>query len=517
MADEYGIMPLAADGDLDTSVGTLKINIDSSSIGSYRVYFDDVRQGTTYYNDETFKNVPINTYVEIEVRSFEDGYYHILTESEDEDNWISFVFEDDVTIKVEAIESDYTPSKTISETKTSIAFTVKSANDYDNCGIYLGTDIDLDDSDSYIYESTTVSRGQAKITFSNLKANTKYEYIICLYNGDSINDKEFSGTASTASITLPEVTANFGEGTTLTTATSAILYINISDDFCEEYRVLLDGDTVIDWDGIPTHGNTFEETLENLSINTEYQVVVQVRGPNIGVNVSSETLKFKTLNGYTTYINLVNMSSAKVTSDIDTKVLSSGQSILVIPNKMFTISDFSFNSNDCGSDAKGNSYSWPYSYPIVVTGEVSDIIESGSEEYKVTKNNESYTFTAYPKFWSWDDADTQPVAKQPTTSYSAKDWNKMISCLDTWLQFQGYKATAGTFLPQDSSYAFTKSVYNTARAGLVKVFTIPKATPIMDEVESGLARQTSVSASKLINFGNIMCYNNLLPKEEEKE
>ena len=72
-------------------------------------------------------------------------------------------------------------------------------------------------------------------------------------------------------------------------------------------------------------------------------------------------------------------------------------------------------------------------------------------------------------------------------------------------------------MPQDSSYAFTKNVYNTARAGLVKVFTIPKTTPIMDEVESGLERQTSVSASKLINFGNIMCYNNLLPKEEEKE
>ena len=33
------------------------------------------------------------------MRSFEDGYYHILTESEDEDNWISFVFEDDVTLK----------------------------------------------------------------------------------------------------------------------------------------------------------------------------------------------------------------------------------------------------------------------------------------------------------------------------------------------------------------------------------------------------------------------------------
>ena len=43
MVDEYEIMPLAADGDLDASVGTLKINIDSSSIGSYRVYFDDVR------------------------------------------------------------------------------------------------------------------------------------------------------------------------------------------------------------------------------------------------------------------------------------------------------------------------------------------------------------------------------------------------------------------------------------------------------------------------------------------
>ena len=518
MADEYGIMPLAADGDLDASVGTLKINIDKSSISSYRVYFDDVRQGTTYSNDETFENVPINTYVEIEVRSFKDGYYHVLTESANDNNQISFVFEEDVTINVEAVESDYTPTTTFSETKTSIIFTIKSAYDYEDCEIYFGTAIDLDDSDSYDYDSTTVnSRGQASITFSNLKANTKYEYIIRLYNGDNINDKEFSGTTSTASIILPTVTANFGEGSVLTTATSAILTIKIADELCEEYRVILDDDTIIDWTDVPTDGDSFSETLENLTHNTEYTVEIQVRGAQIGNIIKSETLKFKTLNGYTTYINLVNMSSAKVTSDIETKVLSSGQSILVIPNKMFTISDFSFNSNDCGSDAKGNSYSWPYSYPIAVTGEVSDIIESDSEEYKVTKNNESYTFTAYPKFWSWDDANTQPVAKQPTTSYSAKDWNKMISCLDTWLQFQGYKATAGTFLPQDSSYAFTKSVYNTARAGLIKVFTIPKATPIMDEVESGLARQTSVSASKLINFGNIMCYNNLLPKEEEKE
>ena len=504
MVDNYGVMPIADSGTADTTKCTLTID-KNSSIVEYEVYFDDHRQGS-YTRDKTFYDIAAGTLVEISIIEFADGYYHTLTLT-DED-YIGFELEENTTIKLNANEVEYTPRLTITQTKTSITFSISRAYDYED---YY---IEIDDEE---YEGEiNASTGKATITISNLTANTEYDYYIYL-NSDITNDKIFEDSTSTASITLPEVTANFGEGTTLTTATSAILYINISDDFCEEYRVLLDGDTVIDWDGIPTHVDTFEETLENLSINTEYQVVVQVRGPNIGVNVSSETLKFKTLNGYTTYIYLVNIENVKVSSSIETKTVSSGGTILVVPNQMFTISDFSFNSNNCGSDAKGNSYSWPYSYPIVVTGEVSDIIESDSEEYKVTKNNESYTFTAHPKFWNWDDADTQPVAKQPTTSYSAKDWNKMISCLDTWLQFQGYEATSGTFLPQDSSYAFTKSVYNTARAGLIKVFTIPKDIPIMDEVESGLARQTSVSASKLINFGNIMCYNNLLPKEEEKE
>lgn len=376
------------------------------------------------------------------------------------------------------------------------------------------------DGTSIVYESENIYTNlTGTLDFSNIKIFQKYTGKATFTH--EVIEKPYEATDII--YLLPLLSMNWGdEEGVLSTATSAKVIILADADMGNEnptaiVRIYNTQNKLIATkeEEIGSLNDNIEISFDNLTHNTTYtaEITYQINGSTVG----RDEISFTTLNGYTTYINLVNMSSAKVTSDIETKVLSSGQSILVVPNQMFTISDFSFNSNDCGPDAKGNSYFWPYSYPIAVTGEVSDIIESGSEEYKVTKNNESYTFTAYPKFWSWDDANTQPVAKQPTTSYSAKDWNKMISCLDTWLQFQGYGATTGTFLPQDSSYAFTKSVYNTARAGLVNIFTIPNTTPIMDEVESGLERQTSVSASKLINFGNIMCYNNLLPKEEEKE
>lgn len=206
--------------------------------------------------------------------------------------------------------------------------------------------------------------------------------------------------------------------------------------------------------------------------------------------------------------------------------ISHGETFLVIPGETFTVSfpnntenkSAFTNYDQTHNEGKKTTYYWPYGFPVKAEGigdtETSRIPDDpGEASYLVgtaaTENGKTYTFTAYPSGWTgWTDSE-KPKAKEKTTTFSVESWNKLVNCLDAWNAFCGKSAVSDTFMPQNGSYNFTATIYNKIYDELTGLFNISSSYPIMSRVEKGKERQTSVSASGLINIGNNIKYDQL--------